>query len=274
MRNLIQIIIRHYFLLLFLIIQSFALSLVIRNNDFHQSRFLSFATALRGDLYARRESLNEYLSLRVANRRLAIENAMLRNRITRLSVNKYDSFPVTDSLSRIRFDYIPARVVNNIINRQNNYFTIDKGRSDSVHSEMAVVSVDGVVGIVQEVSEHYATVMSVLNQNFRISAKIRKNGYYGSLYWEGTNYRYASLSEIPYHVKIEIGDTLVTSGYSTIFPEGVQIGFIDKYENEEGNFYTISVKLANDMKRLNEVFVIRSLQQEERIELEKQFFNE
>ena len=133
-----------------------------------------------------------------------------------------------------------------------------------------MISPNGVVGIIYGASSHYSTVISLLNRDFRLSSKIKKNDYYGSLYWTGDEYQHASLSEIPYHVELEIGDTIVTSGYSSIFPEGLLVGVISDFHQAQGNFYIIDVKLSVDFRKLTHVNVIQNLLIEEQVNLENQ----
>jgi rod shape-determining protein MreC len=140
--------------------------------------------------------------------------------------------------------------------------------------EMAVISPNGVVGIVESVSEHYASVISVLNRNFRMSAKFKKNNYFGSFEWPGVKYLSGSLKEIPLHVNVQKGDTIISSGYSAIFPEGVLVGFVDEFEQKGGNFYKINLKLATDFKNLNYVYIVANNFKNKQRELEKTIRND
>jgi rod shape-determining protein MreC len=160
-------------------------------------------------------------------------------------------------------------VINNSINKQFNFITLNKGSLHGIEPEMAVIAPDGVVGVVYATSGNYSTIIPMINRNFRLSAKIRKNGYFGSLSWAGSGYQKTILEEIPFHVDVQHGDTIVTSGYSAIFPEGIIVGTINEFEAREGNFYTISVDIAVDYKNLLHVNVIRNLLQEEQRELER-----
>ena len=147
--------------------------------------------------------------------------------------------------------------------------TMKKGRLHGIEREMAVISTEGVVGVVYQVSGNYATVIPLINRDFRLSAKIRRNGYFGSLSWPGEDYRQAILEEIPFHVDIHPSDTIVTSGYSAIFPEGIPVGTVRDFEVLEGNFYTITVDIAVDYKKLYHVNVVQNLLRDEQLELER-----
>ena len=136
---------------------------------------------------------------------------------------------------------------------------------------MAVVSSDGVVGVIFNVSRHYATVISLLNTRLNISAKFKKNDYFGALQWDGKSYQKAILNEIPHHVEINVGDSIITSGYSTIFPEGIQIGTVQDFVVKGGNFYEISVILSTDFKKLRFVNVISNLKKKDQLDLENSF---
>lgn len=270
MRNLLRFIIRYHFFFLFLLLETVSVILLVQHNKYHRAQFINFTKFIQGSYYETFGGIREYLSLRQTNRDLYMENTHLRNRIDRLLRNReispeggYDLIP------QRQFTYISARVINNSVNKQFNFITLDKGRHHGIEPEMAVIAPNGVVGVVYATSGNYATVIPMINRDFRLSAKILRNGYFGSLSWTGHGYRKAILEEIPFHVEIQQGDTIVTSGYSAIFPEGIMVGTIADFEAREGNFYTISVDIAVDYKNLLHVNVIRNLFQEEQRQLEK-----
>jgi rod shape-determining protein MreC len=200
-------------------------------------------------------NIRDYLNLHQENRKLAEENAMLYNNLTSsYTIKDFRS----DSVARRIYRYLPARVINNSVNKQFNYITLDRGSEAGIQADMAVISTDGIVGIVKSVSENYSSVLSVLNRDFTVSAKIRKNGYFGPLTWSGSSSYYATLVDIPHHVKISEGDTIVTSGFGGVFPEGYLIGTINDFKLKGGNYYEIKVRLSNDFRKLNYVQVIRN----------------
>ena len=202
---------------------------------------------------------------------MAKENSRLLNIIE--STYKSDEIffrSVSDSIYNQRYRYTLARIVNNSVNKKHNFLTLNKGSLQGLRPEMAVVSDGSIIGVIKGVSKNYSTVISLLNLDLKISAKVKKNGYFGSLSWDGQGYQTAILSEIPLHADIQAGDTIITSGYSSIFPEGIQIGFIKDFEEKGGSFYEIKVKLSTDFKSLNNVNVIGNLLQIEKIELEEQ----
>lgn len=214
--------------------------------------------------------VSEYLSLKETNISLSRENAELRSRLASnfytLSVS--DS-SINDSLFLQQYTYMPARVVNSTINRRNNYLTLDKGSRHGIKPDMGVISSDGVVGIVKDVSEHYCTVMSLLHKNSRVSARFKKSNYFGSVVWNGEDSREAELLEVAKHVKFKKGDTLVTTVFSTVFPEGVPVGTVSGYElKNDANFFEIDLKLATDYARLTHVYIVKNLLKDEQRKLE------
>jgi rod shape-determining protein MreC len=270
MRNLLRLIVRYYFFFLFLFLEAAAIILVVQNNSFQRAGFIGLSRSVEGFFYETFGGIREYFILRQTNRELQMENTLLRNQLDGLQqMNRATAGPALDSLPVRKFTYLPAGVINVSTNKQLNFLTLDKGRHHGVEPEMAVVSPRGVVGVIYAVSGNYASVIPLINRNFRLSAKIRRNGYFGSLSWPGTSYDHAVLEEIPYHAELMEGDTIVTSGYSAIFPEGILVGTVESFEALEGNFYTIRVKLSVDYKTVSHVNVIRNLLREEQLELER-----
>jgi rod shape-determining protein MreC len=230
---------------------------------------------VRGMTLGIEEKINNfeiYLRLRDINKTLADENIALHNRIDQLS-HKENSvfFSVSDSVYHQQYKYTSAEVIRNTINRQKNYITLNKGRAQGIVVDMAVTTGNSVIGVINGCSENYSIAMSLLNLDFKLSARIRSNGYFGSLSWDGSDYRYAVLSEIPQHVNVNVGDTIETTGYSAIFPEGVLVGTVSDYEKVGGDFYKITVSLITDFKKLHFVDIIGNMKKTEQLELEKSF---
>ena len=270
MRNLLRLIVRYHFFFLFLLLEAVSVLIVVQHNSFQRARFIGMTRSVEGFFYETFGGIRDYLILKQINQDLQMENTLLRNQLDGLnrklqesSLDRYDSVP------RRQFSYIPASVINASTNKQFNLITLDKGRHQGIEPEMAVISPRGVVGVVNAVSGNFSTVIPMINRDFRLSAKIRRNGYFGSLSWTGTGHNEAILEEIPYHVDIHPGDTIVTSGYSAIFPEGIMVGTVRQFEAVEGNFYTIIVDIAVDYKNLVQVYVIRNLMRDEQLELER-----
>jgi len=213
-----------------------------------------------------------YLSLRKINESLASENDALKNSISRMVREENSLFiPVADSTYQQQYVYTTAEVIGNSTNKQKNFFTLNKGKNQGIKVEMAVISGEGVAGVIVGCSENFSVAMSLLNQDFKLSARIKSNGYFGSLSWDGRDYRHAVLSEIPQHISVNIGDTIETTGYSSIFPEGILVGTVSDFEKPGGDFYKINILLVTDFKKLHFVDIIGNMKKTEQLELEKLF---
>jgi len=271
MRGLLNFLLRYKTLILFLILEAVALFMIFRSHNYHQTVFYGVARNISGFIAGGFEKGAYYFKLRQENEELLAENMMLRRRIESLTSSTSGAFAaVRDSVNGINYTYLSARVINNSVNKQKNFITLDVGSSHGVTTGMGVASSTGVVGVVIGVSKNYSEVMSLLNTEFRLSASIKRNDYFGSLAWEGINYRYATLSEIPHHVSVAEGDTIVTSGYSAIFPAGLMVGALTGDQNRGGDFVSLKVQLSADFKRLSYVYVIGNLTREERNNLEEE----
>jgi rod shape-determining protein MreC len=259
MRNLLRFIVQHHFLILFLLIESFSLFLLFSANPYQRVNFYSASHKVSQRISNRIANARDYFSLYQENRKLSEENARLYNRLkTSYRMTVADTSYTGDSINPRRYFYLTARVINNTVNKQYNYLTLDRGSAVGIKPEMAVISGDGIVGIVKSVSPNHAAVLSVLNRDFMISGKIKKNGYFGPLSWNGNSTEQVTLVDIPHHVQVEKGDTIVTSGFGGVFPEGYRIGTVEDFRLKGGNYYEITVKLSNDFRKLDYVHVIRS----------------
>lgn len=248
-------------------------SLIIQHNNYQRTIFSGYTASVFGYLSSGVTDAKNYLHLRELNDHLVEENTNLRNTIEGLRsciVEETPDFKITDST----FIYQAAKICNASFNKTKNYITLNKGQNDGLKKEMAVCSESGVIGIIQNTSSHYAVVLPLINVNLRISAKVKKNGYYGSLQWDGDDYRYSSLNDLPFHVNVEKGDTIVTSGFSSIFPEGELLGFIESVNKETANFLSIKVRLAADFKKISDVYVITNTKREEKLRLESITYDE
>jgi rod shape-determining protein MreC len=272
MINLFRFLWKHFNFIFFLLLEIFCLYLVVRNNTFQRARYVSSSNYVAGNVYATVTSVREYFYLKETNDALAAENARLHN-LTRDAFARSSTqvYLVRDSIFKQQYQYINAKIINNSVNKRNNYLTLDRGSSSGIKAEMAVISSNGIVGITKDVSENFTSVLSVLNKNAKISAKIKKNNYFGSLSWDGSDYRLGTLVDIPTHVNIAIGDTIVTNAYSDIFPENILIGKIESFDIKPGdNFYTIIVRYSTNFKNVTHVYVVNNLIKEERKTLEEQ----
>ena len=272
MRNLLNFLARYNTLFLFLLLEGIAIYLVVTRNDYHNSRVIKGMRGITKTADEKITNTKNYLRLRNKNSVLAVENSALRNKLGKMTAKQsLVFFSLYDSTFHQQYEYTSAEIVNNTVNRQKNFFTLNKGKKQGVDVGMAVMSPDGVAGRVVGSSDNFSIVMSLLNLDFRLSSRIKTNGYFGSLAWDGRDYRFAVLNEIPQHVSVSIGDTIETTNYSAVFPEGVMVGVISDYERSGSDFYRIKVALATNFRRLNYVSVIKNVKKSEQQQLEKQY---
>jgi rod shape-determining protein MreC len=276
MLNLIRFIWKYSTFFLFLILEVFCFYLIFQNSHYQKSRFISSSNLVAGNVFTTVNSTREYFNLKETNEMLARENAILHTASRAAFVKiKTTETTVNDTLLKQQYIFVNARVVNNSVNKRNNYLTLNIGSSRGIKPEMAVISSNGIVGITKAVSENFTSVLSVLNKDAKISAKIKKNNYFGSLSWEGGDYKLGTLTDIPTHVTIAKGDTIVTNAFSAIFPENILIGKIESFEIKPGdNFYTISVRFSTNFKNVAHVFVVKNLMKEEQKKLEQDTQND
>jgi rod shape-determining protein MreC len=271
MNTLLRFIQKYSNLLLFLLLEIIAFSLIIQSGAYQRSRLVGLNRQISGYIYSKVDGAREYFSLREANELLVEENTELRNRLDLISSSLDSATVISELKGEHRYYFLQSRVIRNSSNKQYNYLTLDKGKKHGAFRDMGVVSEKGLVGIVLESSANFSTVIPVINRDFRLSAKITSNNYAGILQWDGASPRYAILSEIPFHVDLREGDTIATSGFSSIFPEGIDVGRIESFSLEKGNFYDIRVELFTDFQSLFHVNVIRNYRKDEQLNLEKSY---
>lgn len=255
--------------------------MVVTYNNFQRATFFDSSNFFTGTLFEGFSSVFQIFSFKQVNYKMAEENALLRaalqEHLLKSSSGTYRSSDsiflpriAKDSSIRAVYRFTTARVVNNSVNQQHNFITLNKGRRDGVKPGMGVIANGMVVGLVtNNVSENFSVVISMLNSRWKISAKIKRNDYFGSLSWDGKDYRRVQLNEIPYHVPVQNGDTIVTTGYSSSFPEGLTIGTISDFSIGTGsNFYKIEVMLAADFKNLVVVGLVENTRLNEIKQLE------
>lgn len=269
MQQIFNFIFKNSILLLFLLLLGISLTLTIQSHSYHRSRAVSSANAISGYVYEQVNTVEEYLSLKEQNEALAGENARLK----KLLFNTQDTAnmpPVKLPDVMGNFGVIQAKVIRNSYGDHENYFTINRGHNKGIKPDMGVVSSLGVVGFVENVSANYATVISILNKKFELNAKIKKNDHFGTLTWNGKNTGFAQLIDVPRLATVRKGDTIVTGAESRIFPENIPIGTIDKvYVDKKTNYYTLEVRLFNDMTSLGHVYIIENKDRDEIIKLEE-----
>lgn len=272
MRSLLNFLARYNHLIIFLFLEGISFYYLATRNNYHNTRLMFAFRGLTQGFEVKINDARTYFKLKEINRNLADENVALRNAIQKLVRQDSSGFlSATDTVFEQQYIHTSAEVVDNSTNRQKNFFTINKGRRHGISTDMSVVSVEGVAGAIVGVSNNYSIAMSVLNLDFKLSARLKNSGYFGSLNWDGRNDRHAMLSEIPQHVPINVGDTIETTGYSAIFPEGVMVGTISEFEKPGGDFYNIKVQLSTDFRKLRYVDIIGNIRKQEQTDLQNQF---
>jgi len=259
----------------FLVLELICAWLLIGNNSYQGARFFNSSNGLVASMNNVSHGVREYFLLRQINSTLAQENAYLRSKFEALNQTQFlSTLPtVTDSAVISQFGFVSAKVVSNTVNRFTNFLTINKGRQDGVAPGMAVISSLGAVGKVRTVSSHYSVVTSILHVDVQVSVLLKRTGHFGTIQWDGIDPDYVKLKYIPRHVQPVKGDSVVTSGYNAIFPEGVVVGLIDEVELTDELFYDLKVRLSQDFRKLSYVEVVRnSLKQE--LDSLQQPFNE
>lgn len=276
MRNLLNFLLKYNHWFFFILLEVISFVLLFRFNHYQHSVYFSSANAVAGKVYEVSGGITSYFHLKSVNEDLLdrimeleqqnhnLEDALGRHLSDSTELNSIRNLPNTD------YQVFKARVINNSLNLVDNYITLNRGSKDGIRPEMGVVDGNGVVGIVYDTSSHYSRVISVLNSKSSISCKIVGSEYFGYLKWEYGDSRYAYLKDLPRHAEFNLGDTVVTSGYSTVFPEGIMIGTVDDMaDSNDGLSYLLKVKLATDFGKVSEVRVIARTGQHEQKELEQ-----
>jgi rod shape-determining protein MreC len=265
MRKLLVFLARHYFFLLFLVLQIISVTLVVNHNYFQRAAAVSASNALIGSMYESRNEVTQYFGLKDQNIQLSEMNAILLGQLGNAYLN-YDttSYTVSDTVRRLRYTYIAAQVIDNTVSLRNNYLILNRGSLQGVQPGMGVITPIGVVGIVREVSDNFCVVMSLLHKDTKVSASIKRDRTFGQISWNFIDYREGEMVDLPTHSKIAMGDTLYTSGLSEIFPEGIPVGVVMQFERKGGDkTYTVRVKFTTDFRKLHHVYIVRDLMREE-----------
>ena len=280
MRRLLEFLVgkRHWFL--FILLEIVAITMVYRNNRYQRNIMFSSANVVTGQIASLSASVTSYMNLREINKELLERNGRLELRLLDLQDQleammadtvQVDVFADDSTYQYVDYSFVVANVVNNSVSALSNYITVDKGRLDGVAPDMGVVSERGVAGIVTTVSDHFSVIIPLLNPKFKLSCKVLGSSYFGSLSWSGRDVAYANLDELPRHVEFQKGDTIVTSGYSAVFPAGIIVGTVADFEKQrDDNFYSLQVKLATDFPSLQTVRILKNFRQEEQRAIEEE----
>ena len=276
MQQIISFLDKNKLFILFLLLEVLAVIFTIQSHSFHKSKFVNSANFVSGGVYNKINNFKEFLYLKKENERLNDENVYLKNllNLEEKEIIQRD-LTVIDTLKyKQKYNYTGAKVINNNFRKNNNYLTINKGANQGLGSDLAVINSKGIVGITKSVSGNYTTVLSILNVNSRINAKLLNSDHYGSLSWDNNDYNIVQLLDLPIQADIYRGDTVVTGGKSTIFPEGIPIGTIKDFKTFNNNYEYINILLFNDMSSIGQIQVIKNFDKIEIQTLEEKSTNE
>lgn len=275
MRNLLNFLFKYNYWFLFMLLEATSFVLLFYFNNYQQSVYFTSASEVAGRVYEVSGGVNSYFHLRSINDDLLDRNMWLEQRVAflekTLQEQGLDSGRLRSMERLARSDYriLKASVIKNSVNKADNYITLNRGSVAGVRSEMGVVDANGVVGIVYRTSLRYSLVIPLLNSKSSINCKIVGSDYFGYLKWEGSDSRFAYLKDLPRHAEFNLGDTVVTSGYSAVFPEGVIVGTVDDMsDSHDGLSYLLKIKLATDFGKVSNVRIIARSGQEELKHLE------
>lgn len=267
MQQIINFIIRNKNFLLFLLLFCLSILFTIQSHSYHKSKFINSANFLTGGVYNSMNNISSYFNLKSQNALLSEENRKLRTLLSHSEIAP-DSIYMDTITFGIPYRFYTANIIKNSYALTDNYLTINKGKKDSIKQDFGVISSKGIIGIIDKTSSHYGTVISILNTTSKISAQLKKTNHFGTLTWNGKSPELTQLIDIPKIAPLQKGDTIVTSGRSSIFPKGVPIGIIDSFELDQAeNYYEINIKLFNDMTNIEHVYIIENVNTEEIINL-------
>lgn len=259
-------------MLIFILLEIVCIILLAQSQPYHSRVIVNASSDFTGACFNITTNISNYFSLGTENEKLTQENSKLLNLVQFLK-SENDSIP--QKPSDTVFNFIPAKVVSNSTHLNNNYIVIDKGSADGISKDMGLISSDGIAGIITSVSKHYATAISMLHKFSSISVHFKNSNHLASLIWEGNNYRYGTIEHIPTHLNLQKGDTVLTSGYSFIFPEGIMVGTVEElFESPSGDLNSASVCFATNFNTLRHVYIIQNNHRAELDSLVNQNINE
>lgn len=276
MRNLFLFLWKYNFFIFFLLLEGLCGYLIVQNNNFQRASFVNSTNLVAAKLNYAVSSVTEYINLGITNDALSRENAGFKSLMPEVfyidsAIRRVQS----DTVLRQQYTFMTAKVVNNSTNRRSNYLTLNRGSMQGVKPEMGVICPNGIVGIVKDVSDHYCSVISFLHKDSRFSARLKRTSFIGSMVWDGFDATHGTLNDIEKHVKVLKGDTVITTSFSSIFPEGIMIGVVDKVNPSSGNpFQDISIRLATPFGSLSYVYIVENLLKNEQQALEEPLKND
>ena len=270
MQQIINFIIRNKISLLYVLLMVISLGFTIQSHSYHKSKYFNSSNWISGTIYKTSNSISSYFNLSTENEKLLEENKRLKY----LLYNKQNKDSISLDSTGIAYTIVSAKAIKNSYSRPRNYITINKGSADSIQQDMGVITEKGILGIVEDTSNKFASVQSILNTKSNINAKLKNTNYFGSLVWNTEKYNIVQLADIPRLVQLQVGDTVVTGGMSSIFPENIPIGRIIKFDlNASKSSYNIDIALFNDMANIGNVYIINNIHRKEIKQLEAETEN-
>ena len=278
MNSIFQFLYKHLHWLVFVVLEIVCFVLLFSFNGFQGSIYLSTANAVSARLMVGKSRVASYFALDQTNEALAMQNAILQQRVTELEQMlgqfRLDSLSEAEAIDKVRrmgFRISPVRIVDNSINKTDNFITIDKGSADGLVPDMGVIDCVGTLGVVYKCSQHYSLVMPLLNSKSSLSCKVLGGDSFGFLKWEGGDARYAMLYDLPRYAEVQIGDTIVTSGHSVSFPEGIMVGRVaEMFPSSDGLYVTLKVLLSAGFDQLGHAFVVSKMDADELVALKEE----
>jgi len=264
MQRIINFIIRNKNFLLFLLLFSISIVFTIQSHSYHRSKFINSANSLSGGIYNSSHTISQYFGLKKKNDILIEENNYLKSILYNNQVNTSTESIIDSTSFNSKYKFTTASVYKNSYASTRNILTINKGASDGLKEDFGVITSKGIIGIVEDLTGGYATVISILNTNSKINAQFKNSNHFGTLQWDTKSPEYVQLVDVAKIAPVTIGDTIITGGRSTIFPKGIPIGHVTDFKLDAAeDFYTIQIKLFNDMTNIGHVYVIENMDTEE-----------
>ena len=264
MQQLFNFLIRNKNTILFLLLLSVSIFFTVRSHSYHKSKFVSSTNFLTGGLHDWANDMGSYFHLREYNDRLMKENKHLKAVLFNKNTGDSTTIKIDSTSYSTPFSLISANVISNNYSKPDNYLLLNGGQKEGLKTDLGVITSNGIVGIVEETTENFARVLSILNRNSAINVRLKKSNHYGTLVWNGKNPNLVQLTYVPKIANVQKGDTVITGGKSFVFPEGIPVGVVHNFQlGENDSYYDIDIQLFNDMTNIGYVYVIKNEAKEE-----------
>jgi rod shape-determining protein MreC len=265
MKNLILFILGNKFFLVFLMLEAIAVLLIVQNNSFQRSKFIYASNGFTSSINQKVENVVSYFNLKSENEKLTQEIIMLKENLQSNFFVKSDSvFEINDTVYMKKYNFLSAKIIQNNFHNTNNFLIINKGSSDGISNGMGVITQNGIIGIVKDVSKNFSSVISILHSKSAVSVKLKNTDYLGTLKWDGQDFNIAKITLIPSHIELNVGDTIMSSGNSSIFPENIPIGTIKEFQLPLGeSFYDVKMRFFTEYNKVKNVQVVSNIYKEE-----------